>query len=300
MPGALLVVACLAAAGPDEAARQYNKEAIAAYRVHDYEAALVAFERAWELFPDPKVRLNMALANENLNRFDDAQLHYEAFLRQYPLHEKAPQVRRKLKELASNMRKWGKVVVTVTPEPDSVELAGRRFRRWPVKAWLEPGGYPLKVEKQGYHVHQETVVVDKGQRGEVRVSLEPLAATPATLPEPAPEPPAPVVTPAPAPAATPAPAPAEPAPSRAAAWLTRSAGALALVGAAGPLALAAASAGAVAAIYSVVWFVPGTDFYRVPLQAGVWVGAAAAGAGLLLGVVTVAAGLSAVVASLLL
>lgn len=159
-------------------AKEYNRVAIDAFKAGDYETALENFTHAFELNPDPKLRLNLAVTNENLNRLDEARDQYDAFLRENPRSDKAATVKDKLTAIEKKMHDWGKVLVSVEPNPDAIELGGRRYTTFPVRAWLAPGKHPMKVVKNGFDTHAQDVEVKPGVRFEVRVTLRPAGSTP--------------------------------------------------------------------------------------------------------------------------
>jgi hypothetical protein len=172
--------------GPsDKQAKDYNRKAITAFKAGQLEEALENFERAFELLPDAKVRLNLGVANEQLRRLDEARGHYEAFLRENPKSDKAPAVRQKLAAVENKMKAWGKVIIRFDPTPEEVDLLGMRFTTFPMKVWGAPGTYPLLARKEGYERLVKDVEFISGDRTEVSLALTAL-----------PKPPAPPVPPA--------------------------------------------------------------------------------------------------------
>jgi len=163
-------------------AKEYNRAAIEAFKAGDFEAALENFEHAFELNPDAKIRLNLGVTNENLNRLDEARGHYDAFLRENPKSDKASVVKSKMKGVERKMQEWGKVVVSVEPVPDAVELAGRRHTNFPVRVWLKPGKYPFRAVKAGFDPASQDVEVKPGVRFEVKVALKAAAPVAAASP----------------------------------------------------------------------------------------------------------------------
>ena len=76
--GVVVLTSPVGAATSKDAAREYNEKAKAAFDAGDFETAADQFTRALELFPEPRIRLNLGVAMENLGRLDDARDHYEA------------------------------------------------------------------------------------------------------------------------------------------------------------------------------------------------------------------------------
>ncbi|MBI5495530.1 MAG: tetratricopeptide repeat protein [Deltaproteobacteria bacterium] len=247
-----------------EAAREHNRAAIESFKAGDYEQALESFERAFELLPDAKVRLNLGVVNENLDRLDEAKGHYEAFLREYPRGEKAPVVREKLAGVEKRMRQWGKLVVQVSPPPDRVRVDQREFRTTPVTVWLPPGRHRVVAEKDGAGSAEQAVEVHAGALGELRLELARTLTTTTDRPTP--------VAPAPLKAARPA-APAgkagaSPGSFRPVPWALRGVGAALAAGGAAVLLGALAGAATSGSIFAVRVTVPGTDRFTRPMEAG--------------------------------
>lgn len=206
MLGALLAAAPAARSDDVEAtARELNRAGLEAYGRGEHEAALRNFEKAYALKPDGKVRLNMALACENLMRLDDAAAHYEAFVAAEPTHAKAAQARKQLADLKGRMKQWGKLVILVSPAADAVSVGGRTFTGDSVSVWVPPGQYALTVDKAGHVRHASVVRVEGGARIPIRVELQPAPVPPP--PDPAPNTAAPV-EPVPVAPASPPPRPA--------------------------------------------------------------------------------------------
>jgi hypothetical protein len=307
--GVMVLTSSAGAATSKDAAREYNEKAKAAFDAGDFETAADQFTRALELFPEPRIRLNLGVAMENLGRLDDARDHYEAFLRAFPRGPKSDAVRDKMRTLDRLMKERGKVIITVDPPPDEVTVAGVTFRRLrPVKVWLAPGKHQVTARREGYAPLEREVTVESGAAAEVVLQLRPKDAAaspgavvdgnppagdprPGTTPQAATSPTA-VAAPAaePPPAAAPVgeatPPPRDQASQQAQPatggsgvlrWVLGGGGgvmvgaaALALVGVAAALATAGTVVGA--------WqLVVGMDRYRMPLNVGLWVALGAAG-----------------------
>ena len=82
--GLLLLLLAPGAARADEDAKgragRLVEEGIAAYQAGDPRGALSRFREAYDLYPSPKIHLNLALALEQVGREFEAAEHYDRFL----------------------------------------------------------------------------------------------------------------------------------------------------------------------------------------------------------------------------
>jgi hypothetical protein len=273
---------------PEVVARGYNREAIEAARRGDQEEALRGFERAFQINPDPRVRLNLGVACEALGRLDDAAAHYEAYLEACRDCDKVPQVTDRLEGVRRRMEVWGKVVVVTDPEGAEVRVAERRLGNTPPSTWLPVGAHAVVVAAPGRVEDRQVLLVKAGQRHVVQVTLAPEEAG-----TPVPGPPGTSVA---QPPPSSRPGPTGPALVR---WGLRGLG-LAL-GASVVVPCAAGSAGAVlaASLWLVSASVVGTDPVRVPIRVAYATGLVVALASPVLVVVTLLLAAPPVVASFL-
>lgn len=190
--GTLALACLLAAAGADDdpttqQARTYNAAARRSFAAGDYVSALRDFERAYQLKPDPRLRLNLAVTLETMARLDEASEQYELFLREMPENDKADAVRDSVAQLQKRMTTWGKLIIEVTPSPALVTVGGLAFTA-PAVRWFPAGTLKLTAQKDGYRATAQEVDLQPAQRQVVQLVLEPLeaAAPVAAAPQPAP------------------------------------------------------------------------------------------------------------------
>jgi hypothetical protein len=274
------VVAPPAGAAEDgsQVAREYNRQAVEAFKAGDYETALHNFELAFQLLPDARVRLNLGMTNENLGRLDEARLHYQAYLRENPRGDKSAAVKDLLTGVHDRMRRWGKVVVVVQPGPARVTVGGLPAGGTPAARWVEPGRHAVVVRQEGYQEVTHDVVVTPGLRMEVKVNL--VAESPSS-------PPAPAGASLPTASSAPALVASVPVPGAESAgpsvlpWVARGVGGAVL--ASGILPALAGALGGMTSLSTLVLVlaVNGTDPYRAPLTGIYWLGWAALGLGVL-------------------
>ncbi|MEW5852052.1 MAG: tetratricopeptide repeat protein, partial [Myxococcota bacterium] len=176
--GVVVAVVCLAHAAwaqepsGEERAREQHRAAVQAFNAGDYEGAAAAFSEAYKIHPDPKIRLNLAIAYDKLANLDGAMVELEAFISERPDHPKVPAARARLGELGTLMSKQGKLVIHASPTPDKATIGGRTFKQFPVNVWLDPGRYTLTVEKAGIQPFSRELEIKRGERLEAQLTLD--------------------------------------------------------------------------------------------------------------------------------
>jgi len=165
-----------------------------------YADALRAFEEAYALFPSPKIQFNIALANEELERYAAAFEAMSRFLAD-PQDAAKAKIARGRKVLEGLAKKVGRIAVASEVAGDEVFVDGQRRGVTPLGAALvvDPGAHAVTV-KRGDVQLTENVTVGPGEERSVSPQPSAVAVAPAEPPSP---PPAAVPAPA-APAATPA------------------------------------------------------------------------------------------------
>jgi tetratricopeptide (TPR) repeat protein len=80
-------------------ARELVREGNSAYRIGRFEDALAAYERAYKLFPDPRLLYNLAQCHTQLRHYDRAIFLYQSFLDQSPQVPDRPRIEQTIAEL---------------------------------------------------------------------------------------------------------------------------------------------------------------------------------------------------------
>lgn len=158
MPGCrlawLLPIALLIAVAPPlhadelkQKAQDLLTEGNALAREGDFGAALTKFRTAHELYPSPKLLLNIGTSLRHTGRYAEAAETYEIYLA-HPEAEPArtDEVRGLIDELDQLV---GRLEVTVSDSDARVSLDGHTLRRLGRELRVDPGRHTLVAEKAG-------------------------------------------------------------------------------------------------------------------------------------------------------
>jgi hypothetical protein len=163
-------------------AQALNKEGVALLGKQDYAAALDRFQKAYAIFPSPKVLINIAASLKSLGRNGEAANTYQKWLDDPGAESsRRPDV---VKVLAQLDPKLGIVSVTVTPADAEVQVDGwspgwmassgetpwlpaGQVTRWRVT----PGPFTVRVRKGGFVAGQDSGSVNAGAKATVTVTL---------------------------------------------------------------------------------------------------------------------------------
>ncbi len=109
-PAALLCVGLLSLAAPasaqssaDDLARRHFESGVAYLEESDYENALRAFEKSYELSRRPEILLNIAVVHERLGTLSDAIAALRQYLAEAPEGEHVETVRRRIENLEKRL-----------------------------------------------------------------------------------------------------------------------------------------------------------------------------------------------------
>lgn len=194
----LLGISAPLADGDEGEARELFKSGVTLLNKGSFVDALDRFERAYQLWRNPKILLNIATTLRELGRLTEAASAYESYLQDPEAdNTRIADVRKALAEIDA---KIAAVTVDVKTEGASVSVDGREVERKPASAggtWFArvmPGDHVVTISKDGFHTHTEKLTAEAGEKLTLRVMLEPIERdTP-----PAPQPVSTAPTPAPA------------------------------------------------------------------------------------------------------
>ncbi len=138
-----------------------------------YVGALDKFQKAYELYPSPKIFFNIAQTQKELGRYVKAIQAYEKFL------EKAPKDTAKdllvlAKERINDLRKDIAVLKIEISQPNAqVTVNGTPYGTSPLNdpIRLMPGAHTLVIKKKGYNTEAMDVKLNPGQTISRRVAL---------------------------------------------------------------------------------------------------------------------------------
>ncbi len=158
----------------------------------EYERALAAYDKSFELHPDARILLITAALEERLGRWYEAAQRYQRALdeTEVPLDDGA-----KLKaaqRLDAAKMYLGLVVLVVSPEGAAIKLNGEEVGAAPLATplMLRPGEYALEISADEFVTLETKLVIDAGSESERSFELEPVPVV-VEKPREAPPPPAP-------------------------------------------------------------------------------------------------------------
>lgn len=125
----------------------------------DFGAALDKYRAAYELFPAPKLLINMGTALRHLGRNAEAAASYEAYLA-HP--ESDPQRRTELQRILTELDQvTGRVRIKLADRDARVRLDGKVLepQEWAKPRRVDPGDHTVVAEKAGFVTVVRTVAV---------------------------------------------------------------------------------------------------------------------------------------------
>jgi hypothetical protein len=184
----LLGITAPLADGDETQARELFKSGVTLLNKGKFADALGQFERAYGLWRNPKILLNIATTLRELGRLTEAASAYEAYLQDPEADtSRIPDVRKALAEIDA---KVAAVTVDVTTDGASVTVDGTKVDRRPQGAggtWfvrVVPGDHVVTISKEGFHTHTEKLTAAAGEKLTLRVMLEPIERATPTTPQP--------------------------------------------------------------------------------------------------------------------
>lgn len=160
---------------------QHFDRGIELYETGEFKAALVEFELAFELFPEPELYYNIGVVKIELQDYAGAYRALRNFLDHVDA-EKLTRDREKtiLRQIEQLEPQIGKVNIRVTPNESEVRIDGTYVGVTPVEIIHNIGFAQIEVSAPGYDTRRERVRIEA--RSSVEVVGE-LAQTPKLTPE---------------------------------------------------------------------------------------------------------------------
>ncbi|MBZ0234227.1 MAG: PEGA domain-containing protein [Deltaproteobacteria bacterium] len=155
----------------------------------EYERALAAYTKAYELVPNPKIYYPMAIAEEKLEKWIDVATHLRRFLNQ--ASDADAKMRADAEARLENAKlNIGVLKLNVTPEGAQVAIDGNPVGTTPLAEpiYLAPGEYALSITADGHKPIEQPLTVEAGSESERAFELE-SAAVIIDTPRPPPPPP---------------------------------------------------------------------------------------------------------------
>jgi hypothetical protein len=184
---AMLAVLALSArpafADKKEASRHF-KLGVKLYEEQKYSEALVEFERAHELAPNPLVLYNIAATYRELSRYDESIQFYDRFLTEGKDVAKKALLQKATQELEELRARVGSIVVEADVDGATVTVDDRMVGTTPLPRplVLPPGEHTITVNAPDARVMTKTVRVTAGD--ETRVTLTFPVVTNQPIPDP--------------------------------------------------------------------------------------------------------------------
>ncbi len=177
---AILVMTALLAPSQEEDPKEQAKELVnrgnQEFALEDFEGARADFEKAYEIYPSPKILMNIAEACRALGKFGEAVAYYESYLTESNRDtEMVAQVEARIAELEP---KIGRIEITAEDAQITVDGEEVEGNRIPV----DPGSHKVIVKREGHQDFERMVSVAAGQTETVVAELE---ALPSAEPTPA-------------------------------------------------------------------------------------------------------------------
>jgi tetratricopeptide (TPR) repeat protein len=133
--------------------------------------ALATFDKAYEIFPSPALLLNMGTALRGLERYAEANNHYNRWL----AATRRPQHRSDVEAAIAELdRMVGRIAFDISELDATVTLDGREIdpRLYGNVIRVEPGTHTIAAFKVGFRDRSTTVSVGAGERRTARLVLE--------------------------------------------------------------------------------------------------------------------------------
>ena len=157
-----------------------------------YERALAAYQKAFELVPNPQIYFPIAQAEDKLERWVDAASHYRRFVTDAPEAD-AGLLTKATARLEAIKLNIGVITLAVQPEGAEVAIDGAVVGAAPLAEalFLAPGEHALTITAEGYQPSEQQLAIEAGSEAERTFELEPVPAVIVDTPPPPPPPVAP-------------------------------------------------------------------------------------------------------------
>jgi hypothetical protein len=184
----LLGITAPLADGDERQARELFKNGVTLLNKGNFTDALDRFERAYELWRNPKILLNIATTLRELGRLTEAASAYESYLQDPEADTtRVADVRKALSEIDA---KIAAVTVDVKTDGATVSVDGKEVERKPAESggtWfvrVMPGDHVVTISKDGFQTHTEKLTAAAGEKLTLRVMLEPIERAAPRAPQP--------------------------------------------------------------------------------------------------------------------
>lgn len=151
---------------PKEQARALVVQGVSELQAGDYLKALDLFQRAYALFPSPKILFNLGQVYRELGRIVDALDAYERFLREAAKDAESSLLDLARKQVVALKGKVATLLVPVEEPGGAIYVDGREVGITPmdVPYRVMPGTHAVEVRKVGFLSATANVTLAAGQR----------------------------------------------------------------------------------------------------------------------------------------
>jgi tetratricopeptide (TPR) repeat protein len=167
----------------------YTKRKKAEQAKAEYERALAAYSKAFDLVPNPKIYYPMAIAEEKLAKWVEVATHLRTFLAQAP--DADAKMRADAEKRLENAKlSIGVLALTIQPDGAQVTIDGNVVGTAPLAdpLFLPPGEFAMSITADGYKPIEQKLTIEAGSESERTFELE-SAAVIIDTPRPPPPPP---------------------------------------------------------------------------------------------------------------
>ena len=178
---ALAVTAPARAAGDTAAAKQHFRRGVELFKDGDYEQAVIAFERAYELKPTYKLFWNIAQVEAELKHYSRALEAYTRYLTEGGDRVPRERVQKAKAEIGRLNTLVGSIAVECPIDGALVLVDKRRVGTTPLAepVFVDIGEHEVAVKRGADELHAEVLRVAGGERVVVEVPVSAKTAAPA-------------------------------------------------------------------------------------------------------------------------
>jgi hypothetical protein len=162
-------------------AEDLHQEGKALMKAGKYAEALGKYSEAYRLDETFSIAANIGQLELLLGRPRDAAEHMAQALRLHGKEAKPEAVAALQRNFELAKQEIGALRVVVNPADADVRVDGRWYGWMELseEIFVDPGAHAIEAKQKSYRVTQQTITLGKGERQELRLRLEPVAAPPA-------------------------------------------------------------------------------------------------------------------------
>lgn len=164
--------------GTDAAYRETIQQAVTEFRLGHWPEALVLFRKAHASEPSARTLRGMGISAFEARRYADSILWLSQSL-EHPVRPLSPEMRREVEGVLKRAEQFvGSYAADFEPSGAQVTANGREPVRIGDQLKLDPGPQRLVIQANGFRKMSKTITVRGGERGTLRVRLQPEADAP--------------------------------------------------------------------------------------------------------------------------